>query len=97
MYRVIAVCSVEPNRKETRTEKMSIPILFANFNNANRAGRLRLNCTSSIADMENLQLQEGIIVIVTDEESLQTTGTLVYSQEEDSWMVKIDWDKIDHC
>ncbi|RZJ96099.1 MAG: hypothetical protein EOO46_25640 [Flavobacterium sp.] len=75
---------------------MNIPNIFADFNNADKNRRLRLNCEGSIADMEHIQLQEGITVFVTDEESLQTTGILQYSHDENMWVVEIDWKDIKH-
>ena len=47
---------------------MSRIILYADFNNADAGGRLRLNCQGTLDDLiaEQIDLREGLNVIVSD-------------------------------
>jgi hypothetical protein len=73
-----------------------IPKITVDFNNADNEGRLRLSIVGALADIKrmNLQLHNGLAVIVNDNEGLETTGTIEYSENEKIWVAKIDWDKI---
>jgi hypothetical protein len=69
--------------------------LYADFNNADATGRLRLNCKGTLDDLETLEkrLEEGLDVIVSDGE-LQAEATVVRSQEENIWVAVIDWNQV---
>ena len=73
-----------------------IPKLFADFNNADRQGRVRLNTNGIFADIKklNLELKEGMQVLLHDDDSLKTVGQLKYSDEENIWVAEINWDTL---
>ncbi len=73
-------------------------ILYADFNNADASGRLRLNCKGTLVDLAaaGRELEEGLEVTLTDGE-LRVDGTVVASTEEGIWVAVVDWDKITGC
>ena len=73
-----------------------IPKLFADFNNADRQGRARLNTNGTFADIKksNLELKEGMQVLLQDDDSLKTVGQLKYSDEENIWVAEINWNTL---
>lgn len=70
--------------------------IFADFNNADEHGRIRLNTKGSISDIENarVKLKPGMEITVTDNDEFETIGTIEFSVEEQIWVAKIDWDKL---
>jgi hypothetical protein len=74
---------------------MSKPRIYADFQNADIQGRVRLNCVGSIEDLarQGIRLSNGLQVIVHDDE-LEAEGEVQYSAEEGVWGVKIDWQAI---
>jgi sporulation protein YlmC with PRC-barrel domain len=74
---------------------MSPVRVFADFHNADRQGRLRLNCVGSIEDLarQNIELHEGRSLTLYSED-LEVEGVVQYSQEENLWVVAIDWNNI---
>ncbi len=68
--------------------------LYADFNNADRQGRLRLNGAGTLGDLSRLgvRLKDGMTFTVHDEE-LAADGEAVYSAEENVWTARIDWSK----
>jgi hypothetical protein len=74
---------------------VSKPILFADFNNADTRGRLRLNCEGTIEDLarQNLKFAEGLLVILHDEE-LEADAEIHFSPEENVWVGVIDWRQV---
>lgn len=77
---------------------MSTPRVFADFNNADPQGRLRLNCIGTIQDLNSQQLilQSGLKVSIYSE-SLEVPGVVQFSDEEGIWVASINWDEIrDH-
>ncbi|TMI86635.1 MAG: hypothetical protein E6H06_20675 [Bacteroidetes bacterium] len=75
---------------------MSIPKISVDFNNADTDGRLRLSTNGALADIKrmHIQLQDGLEVILNDNEGLEATGIIEFSQTENIWVAKIDWNKI---
>jgi hypothetical protein len=73
---------------------MSLPKIFADFNNADTEGRIRLNTNGSLRDIANIQLYNGLEVILNDADELEATGIIEFSQTENIWVAKIDWDNI---
>lgn len=75
-----------------------IPKLFADFNNANTKGRLRLTTNGTLADIKrlNLELKEGMQVFIDDNDTLTTIGYIRYSDEEKIWVAEINWNDIQH-
>lgn len=82
------------------------PRIFADFNNADPQGRVRLNCVGTVQDLsrQQVQLQEGIELLLYcddgnengQEVQLIADGTVAYSQAEQGWVAVIDWQKIRH-
>lgn len=74
---------------------MATQSIYADFNNADQMGRLRLNCIGTVRDLGRLglQLQNGLRVRVHDEE-LEAEAEIGYSSDEHIWVAKIDWDAI---
>jgi hypothetical protein len=73
------------------------PIVYADFNNADQSGRLRLNCVGTIEDLsqQGIQLREGLPLTLHDEE-LEADGVVQFSSEEKLWVAAIDWKAIRH-
>jgi hypothetical protein len=74
---------------------MTKPVVFADFNNADSGGRLRLNCVGTIQDLTRLGLclQEGLELTLHDEE-VQAEGEVHFSDAERIWVATIDWESI---
>ena len=74
---------------------MDIPKIFADFNNADNTGKVRLNTSGSLKDIQRLQidLKEGMKIFLDDQDGLVTMGQLRYSEEEKIWVAEINWDK----
>ncbi len=71
---------------------MSKPTIYADFNNADPQGCLRLNCIGTIQDLsrQGIQLHEGLLLTLHDEE-LETEGQAHFSAEEQVWVAVINW------
>jgi hypothetical protein len=54
-----------------------------------------LNCVGTVEDFgwRGLQLHEGLMVLVHDEE-LEADGEVRYSADERIWVAQIDWDAV---
>ncbi len=76
---------------------MAIPSIYADFNNADALGRLRLNTVGTVEDLGRLglRLENGLRVIVRDDE-LEADGEVVRSADEGIWVAKIDWKAVRH-
>ena len=74
---------------------MSTPRIYADFNNADSKGRLRLITDGSLSDIKklNLKMAEGMPVVVYDDE-LSANAEVTFSEEEKIWVAKIDWAQI---
>ena len=74
---------------------MATQTIYADFNNADPAGRLRLNCVGTVRDLGRLgvRLQDGLRLRVHDEE-LEADGEVSYSSDEQIWVAKIDWNAV---
>ncbi len=70
---------------------MSRPTIYADFNNADASGRLRLNCVGTVEDLsrQGIQLREGLQLTLHDEE-LEAEGEAHFSAEEKVWVAAID-------
>lgn len=76
---------------------MSIPVkLYADFNNADAQGRVRLTTNGTLDDLAKYQitLNHGLEVILNDNSDLETIGIVEYSAEEKIWVARIDWDQL---
>jgi hypothetical protein len=72
---------------------MSLPVITADFNNADVLGRLRLNLNGPVRDVQRLglRLENGLRIVVSDHDELEADGEVMYSEEEHIWVAKIDW------
>lgn len=66
--------------------------LYADFNNADELGRVRLNGAGTLRDLARfgVPLSEGLALTVHDEE-LAADGVAEYSPAEKVWAARIDW------
>lgn len=71
---------------------MNKPKVFADFHNADRQGRLRLNCIGTIEDLAQQQivLRDGVCLTLYSEE-LEVEGIVEYSTDEHLWVAIIGW------
>jgi hypothetical protein len=86
---------------------MALPLVYADFHNADVRGRLRLNCVGTINDLarQQIQLRENLrLTLYMDdadkqgnEDSLRAEGSVTYSGEEQCWVAVIDWNQIRHA
>lgn len=69
--------------------------IYADFNNVDKNGLIRLNAHGTIKDItdNDVTLQSGIKLLLDDNEGLSIEGTVEFSIEEKIWVAKIDWDK----
>jgi hypothetical protein len=74
---------------------MNNPRIFADFQNADPQGRLRLNCIGTIEDLsrQGTKLIDGNNLLIYSEE-LEADAVVSYSDEEKIWVAAIDWDNI---
>jgi hypothetical protein len=66
--------------------------IFVDFNNVDKKARVRLNCTGTFEDItqQKVLLQPGIKVLLYQDE-METEGTIMFSEEEEIWVAKVDW------
>jgi hypothetical protein len=64
--------------------------IYADFHNADREGRLRLNCVGTIEDLSRYQveLRDGEKLVLYSEE-LEADGVVEYSEIEKLWVAAI--------
>jgi hypothetical protein len=76
--------------------RMAEPRVFADFHNADRQGRLRLNCNGTLEDLtqHRVELKEGIPLKLYSED-LEVDGVAHFSPEEKIWVAAIDWNAIE--
>ncbi|MFM5981139.1 MAG: hypothetical protein ACKO9I_11355 [Sphaerospermopsis kisseleviana] len=69
--------------------------VFADFNNADEEGHLRLNCIGTIEDLarQKIELQDDQTLTFYSED-LEVEGIVKHSSEENIWVAVIDWDNI---
>jgi hypothetical protein len=77
------------------TEHAQHPVVFVDFNNSDRLGRVRLNTVGTVQDLNRLGivLREGAKLTLRSFE-LEAEGTVTYSSEEGVWVAGVDWDRI---
>lgn len=83
------------------------PKVYADFHNADAAGRLRLNCVGSVEDLarQGITLHEGMpLTLYADDldtngqlDELLVDGVVSFSEEERCWVAAIDWSAIHHA
>mgnify|MGYP003390310368 CR=1 FL=1 len=71
---------------------MNHPRVFADFQNADPQGRLRLNCVGTIEDLakQKIELHAGLGLTLYSEE-LEADGSVEFSDDEKLWVAAIDW------
>lgn len=74
---------------------MTEPTIYADFNNADSAGRLRLNCAGTARDLmeQGVQLRDGLRLTLSDDE-LEADGVVQFSADECVWVARIDWEAV---
>ena len=75
---------------------MNTPLtIYADFNNADAEGRVRLGGKGTRRDLARmgLRLRSGMTLTVHDEE-LTAVGVVEYSSAERLWAVRIDWSEV---
>jgi len=74
---------------------MNNPKVFVDFHNADKQGRLRLNCVGTVEDLAQQQivLKDGLALTLYSEE-LEVEGVVEYSTDERVWVAVIDWSAI---
>ncbi len=75
---------------------MGKPTVYADFNNGDPRGRLRLSCLGTMQDLTRLgiTLRDGMELTVTDYEGLEADAVAHYSADESRWVAVIDWDQV---
>lgn len=70
--------------------------IYADFNNADSKGRVRLTTEGTFRDLErlNIKLESGLEILLDDDEGLVTSGVVLFSDEEKIWVAKINWDNL---
>jgi hypothetical protein len=82
------------------------PRIYADFNNADPKGRLRLNCVGTTEDLaqQNVELREGMLLTFYSDDldekgqldELLVDGVVSFSDEEHCWVAAIDWSAVRH-
>ena len=70
--------------------------IFADFNNADIKGRVRLNTYGTMESIKKngIFFKKGLEILLSDDDSLEAFGIVEFSEEEKIWVAKIDWDLI---
>jgi len=83
--------------KPQQTIMMKLPIkIFADFNNADGEGRVRLNTSGTLNDLENnnVKLETGLEILLDDNDGLTAIGIVQFSETESIWIAIVDWNKL---
>jgi hypothetical protein len=85
---------------------MTLLEVYADFNNADAAGRLRLDCVGTIEDLarQGISLSDGVRMTLHSDDvdadgrldELTVDGTVSFSVDEHCWVATIDWSAIRH-
>jgi hypothetical protein len=83
------------------------PKVYADFQNADAKGRLRLNCVGTIEDLarQGITLRDGMpLTFYSDDldakgqlDELLVEGIVSFSEEERCWMAAINWSAVHHA
>lgn len=75
---------------------MPLPSVYADFNNADPLGRVRLSTVGSLESLarSGLKLVIGLAVRVHDGDELEADGVVSYSTDEGIWVAAIDWNAV---
>jgi hypothetical protein len=71
------------------------PRIYADFNNADKKGRIRLNTKGALEDFRALGAGPtvGMHVLLYDTDEFCTEGIIEHDELE-GWVAQIDWDKL---
>ena len=74
---------------------MSNPRIYADFQNADGQGRLRLNCRGTLDDLHRhrVSLLEGLVLTFYSED-VEVEGEVHFSTDENVWVAAIDWNAV---
>lgn len=85
---------------------MAIPKVYADFQNADSVGRVRLNCVGTTRDLErqHIQLVPGMSLLLYSDDAdaqnqpseIQAIATAEYAAAEKCWVAVIDWSNVRH-
>ncbi len=69
--------------------------IYADFNNADERGRVRLNTDGTVADLKerSMSLSAGQRLRISDGE-IETEGVVEFSDDEQIWVIRIDWTRV---
>jgi hypothetical protein len=72
-----------------------LPRVFADFQNTDGKGRVRLNTIGTMEDLSQLGLilRDGLEILLYCLE-LETEGVVVHSEEENIWVSKVNWSDV---
>jgi hypothetical protein len=72
-----------------------VPTIYADFNNADKLGRIRLNTNGTLEDFRTLGIQPApeMRVFLSDQEELCAEGTVEWDEIE-GWVARIDWNNL---
>jgi hypothetical protein len=83
------------------------PRVYADFQNADAEGRLRLNCVGTTKDLarKHVVLRPGTILTLYSDDAdekgtsddLEVSGVVEYSEAEQCWVARVDWKAIRHA
>jgi len=86
---------------------MTLPKIYADFQNLDDSNRLRLTCAGTLQDLQRqgIQLQEGqVLTFYSDDaddqgrpDELRVEGLVHYNKDERCWVATIDWAAIRHA
>jgi hypothetical protein len=86
---------------------MAEPRVYADFQNADVKGRVRLNCAGTTRDLARQQasLHKGLVLSLYADDAdaegrpdeLEALGVVEYSDEERCWVAVIDWNAVRHA
>jgi hypothetical protein len=67
--------------------------IFADFNNADSDGFVRLNCVGSESDISRygIELQPGMKLLLYDGDEFEIAGLVVEPGSEGIWRARVDW------
>lgn len=71
--------------------------IFADFNNTDVNGDVRLNCLGTLEDIKNgeIILREGLEILLDDYDSIKTIGRCKFSASESIWIAEVNWNALE--
>jgi hypothetical protein len=70
--------------------------IFADFNNTDIRGRIRLTADGTLSDLKNqhIKLEPDLEILLDDDDGLIVKGVVQFSEDEKIWIAEINWDKL---